>query len=100
MIMEDEGRIYHHSQHHQQVYSPYDSTFSTLNGWAGDLSTTDAAKDVNSLRSSGDFISAFATIDAAAAYEWPSYAELESQSLQQYSTGIGAFSLDGSVGVV
>ena len=90
MTMEDDS-AYHH---HQHGYTPYDSTYSTINGWAGEISSS--TSDTCS-RAQGDFIASFAMDAVVGGYQWPqgSYGE----SFQQYSTGLGAFNFDGSVGV-
>ena len=86
MNMEDD-RIYHH-----QGYTTYGSTFSTLHGWAGDV----AVKDICP-RISGESIAPYSMDAVVGGYEWPQghYGE----SLSQYSAGLSAFNLDGSIGV-
>jgi len=85
MMMEDEG-AYRHG------YTTYDSTFSTLDGWAGDMPSKEICPRVQ-----GDLVAAFAMDAVAAGYGWPQgpYGE----PLQPYSTGLGGFNLDGSIGV-
>ena len=87
MTMENEG-VFHHG-----YTSSYDSTFSTLDGWAGDMASP---KEICP-RVQGDIIAAFAMDAVAAGYEWPQGPYCE--PLQPYSTGLGAFNLDGSIGV-
>lgn len=82
MMTVDEGAFH-------QGYAPYDSTFSTLDGWAGDL----PSKDIS--RVPGDFIASFAMNPVTTGSQWPQGL----YTTQQYPSGFGAFDLDGSIGV-
>jgi len=99
--MEDDG-IYH------QAYNAYDSSFSTLKGWAGDMTfKRPSPRVVGDLSFVNPFANDPAIADAVAGdYGWPQaiYHEpyrsaAEIQHLQHYSTGLDPFNINNAVGV-
>ena len=87
MMMKDEGAYDYHG-----YTTTYGSTFSTLDGWAGDV----PAKGICP-RAPGDMINSFAVDVVTVGYDWPHgpYGD----PLQQYSAGIGGYNFDGSIGI-
>jgi hypothetical protein len=77
---------------YQQGYTTYDSTFSTLHGWAGDVAVKDMCPRVL-----GESIAPYPMDAVVGAYQWAQ--GQYDDPLQQYSVGLGAFGFDGSIGV-
>jgi hypothetical protein len=96
------------SEMHHQAYSSYDSSFSTLKGWAGDMTFKRTSPRVlGDLSFVPPFVNNSGIMDTATGdYGWSramhdeSYRSTEMQHLQHHPGGLGAFTINSAVGLV
>lgn len=98
----EDGEMYY------QAYNGYDSSFSTLKGWAGDMSYKRVSPRVlGELSFIPPFVNDSGIVDTGVNnYEWPqtmydtSYRSTDIQHLQHYPNGLDAFTMSSAVGLV